>query len=150
MYEKTVMKSTLFFLLQSFVLSVLFVSPTDAFQVKGSGLGGCTRLMRHTQRTQTPQVIGAPEPSIAVCFNVYTCSMTTSRRPPTVLFAGKQQKKKPSKIEPPPKVDGLSMFLAYATPWRNPNSIFVYLILIVYLLGTYSEAQSAAAGGGTL
>ena len=42
------------------------------------------------------------------------------------------------------KTPPLKLFLAYATPWRNPNSIFVYLFLAVYLLGSYSEAKSAA------
>ena len=37
--------------------------------------------------------------------------------------------------------DPLKLFLTYATPWRNPNSIFVYLFLIVYILGSISEAK---------
>eukprot|EP00977_Amphora_coffeiformis_P008490 scaffold1923_cov160-Amphora_coffeaeformis.AAC.2 len=38
--------------------------------------------------------------------------------------------------------DPLQLFLVYMTPWRNPNSIFVYLLIILYALGKYSEAQS--------
>ena len=33
------------------------------------------------------------------------------------------------------------LFLVYMTPWKNPNSIFVYLFLTLYLLGEYSEAH---------
>jgi hypothetical protein len=39
---------------------------------------------------------------------------------------------------------GFQLFLLYMTPWRNPNSIFVYLFGIVYLLGKYSEANIVA------
>ena len=37
--------------------------------------------------------------------------------------------------------DGMKMFAAYANPMRNPNSIFVYLFMALYALGTYSEAH---------
>jgi hypothetical protein len=135
------MKSILFFALQSFILSGLFVSPTDAFQApRGTRIVG-RRFPSppQTQRT-TLQAEGANVASIA-CLKLCSSIMASSR-PGTALFAGKQ--KKP--VEPPKEVDGLRMLLAYATPWRNPNSIFVYMILILYLLGTYSEAQSAAGG----
>ena len=36
---------------------------------------------------------------------------------------------------------GLQLVLLYMTPWRNPNSIFVYLFLILYVLGKMSEAR---------
>lgn len=50
-------------------------------------------------------------------------------------------------VEPEPerqKKDGLWLFLLYMTPWKNPNSIFVYMLMVLYFLGKYSEAQSAA------
>lgn len=37
--------------------------------------------------------------------------------------------------------DPLELFLAYATPWRNPNSIFVYMLLTLYILGSITESQ---------
>ena len=37
--------------------------------------------------------------------------------------------------------DATKMFLAYANPVRNPNSIFVYLLMGLYALGKYSEAH---------
>lgn len=48
------------------------------------------------------------------------------------------------------KKNGLELVLLYMTPWRNPNSIFVYMIGTVYLLGKYSEAQSIAANSGAM
>jgi hypothetical protein len=39
---------------------------------------------------------------------------------------------------------GLDLILVYMTPWRNPNSIFVYMFLIVYGLGKMSEAGMVA------
>ena len=40
---------------------------------------------------------------------------------------------------------GLGLVLLFMTPWRNPNSIFVYMLLIVYGLGTYSELKASGA-----
>ncbi len=42
------------------------------------------------------------------------------------------------------KNNGLELVILYMTPWRNPNSIFVYLFGALYFLGKYSEAQLAA------
>jgi hypothetical protein len=61
----------------------------------------------------------------------------------TVLLA----KKKPEEPERE-KNDGLSLFLLYMTPWKNPNSIFVYMLLLLYVLGKSSEAHSAARMAG--
>lgn len=54
----------------------------------------------------------------------------------------KQKKQTPSDVPKRERVESpLELFVLYATPWRNPNSIFVYLFLIVYALGKYSEAH---------
>jgi hypothetical protein len=54
-------------------------------------------------------------------------------------------KKQPSTPEPErEKTDGLGLFFLYMTPWKNPNSIFVYMLAGLYFLGKYSQAQSAA------
>lgn len=37
------------------------------------------------------------------------------------------------------KVEGFDLFLVYMTPWKNPNSIFVYMILIIEILGKFRE-----------
>ncbi|KAG7342190.1 hypothetical protein IV203_007282 [Nitzschia inconspicua] len=56
-------------------------------------------------------------------------------------------KKKPVEQEKE-KTNALGLFILYMTPWRNPNSIFVYMLLLLYALGKYSEAQSAARIAG--
>jgi hypothetical protein len=43
------------------------------------------------------------------------------------------------------KVGGIGLLILYMTPWKNPNSIFVYMLLTLYFLGKYSEARSLAA-----
>ena len=48
------------------------------------------------------------------------------------------------------KKNAIELVILYMTPWRNPNSIFVYLFATVYFLGKYSEAQSIAASAGTM
>lgn len=48
------------------------------------------------------------------------------------------------------KSRGLGLILVYMTPWLNPNSIFVYLFLTVYLLGKYSEAHHVVNSSGAL
>ena len=39
-----------------------------------------------------------------------------------------------------------SLLFTYMTPWKNPNSIFVYMLLTLYCLGKYSEMKSATGG----
>mmetsp|Transcript_5699 Transcript_5699/g.14236 ORF Transcript_5699/g.14236 Transcript_5699/m.14236 type:complete len:187 (+) Transcript_5699:110-670(+) len=41
-----------------------------------------------------------------------------------------------SNISEPTKTSWSSIILAFLTPWRNPNSIFLYLLIIVNVLGT--------------
>jgi hypothetical protein len=61
------------------------------------------------------------------------------------------KKKKVADEEPErEKKNGLELVLLYMTPWRNPNSIFVYMIGTLILLGKYSEAQSLAANSGAI
>jgi hypothetical protein len=37
------------------------------------------------------------------------------------------------------KLDPIELILLFMTPWRNPNSIFVYMFLILYVLGKMNE-----------
>jgi hypothetical protein len=57
----------------------------------------------------------------------------------TRLFAMKKKEEK--KTETRQVTDPLELLILYATPWRNPNSIFVYLFVVLYVLGKYSEAH---------
>jgi len=56
----------------------------------------------------------------------------------SALMAAKKKPEAREKIENP-----LELLILYATPWKNPNSIFVYLFVLVYCLGKYSESQAA-------
>ena len=76
-------------------------------------------------------------------------SITTSS---TALNAKNQNKKNVvnNKKSPPQEKereenDAIGLLFLYMTPWKNPNAIFVYMLLIVYGLGKYSEAHSAAS-----
>ena len=62
----------------------------------------------------------------------------------TQIYAkGKGGKEEPEREEK----NALELVLLYLTPWRNPNSIFLYLFGIVYFLGKYSEATILNANG---
>ena len=55
-----------------------------------------------------------------------------------------KKKKAPAEEPVREKNSPAELVLLYMTPWRNPNSLFVYLFGAVWLLGKYSEAQLAA------
>lgn len=72
---------------------------------------------------------------------------TTSTTLSTSLLAFNNKNKKKQVNQEPERVkvtDPLQLLILYATPWYNPNSIFVYLFALLYALGKYSEAQSMA------
>jgi hypothetical protein len=80
------------------------------------------------------------------------CSSSTAATTTTALNAKDQKKNvvnKKSAAAPEAKErekkDGIGLLFLYMIPWKNPNSIFVYMLLIVYGLGKYSEAHSAAS-----
>ena len=50
-------------------------------------------------------------------------------------------KKKVPDEEEREKKSPLELMVVYMTPWRNPNSIFVYMFAILYALGKVSEAR---------
>ena len=37
-------------------------------------------------------------------------------------------------------IDPLELFILFMTPWRNPNSIFIYMLIILNVLGKMNEA----------
>ncbi|CAJ1947905.1 unnamed protein product [Cylindrotheca closterium] len=73
-------------------------------------------------------------------------STTIIHKPRTsvAMEAYKKRERAAKKAEEKEKTPPLTLFISYMTPWRNPNSIFLYMFLVVYLLGSYSEAKSAA------
>lgn len=48
------------------------------------------------------------------------------------LPAKKSNGKREEINDTPPKANFLQLVLTYATPWRNPNSIFIYFFLVIY------------------
>ena len=40
-----------------------------------------------------------------------------------------------------PEIDWGRVFLTFMTPWRNLNSIFLYMLIILNILGTINEAK---------
>lgn len=79
-----------------------------------------------------------------------TTSTSTTNIPPSLvplLQAAKKQTPPTTnkqKRETVQITDPLELLVLYLTPWKNPNSIFVYLFALLYILGTISEARSAA------
>mmetsp|Transcript_9194 Transcript_9194/g.11344 ORF Transcript_9194/g.11344 Transcript_9194/m.11344 type:complete len:117 (+) Transcript_9194:175-525(+) len=37
------------------------------------------------------------------------------------------------------KLDPVELFFAFMTPWRNPNSIFIYMLIILNILGNMKD-----------
>ena len=77
-------------------------------------------------------------------------SRTTTTTATTTTTTQLDAKKKPTTVKKQPQplqdLDPVRLVIAYMTPWRNPNSIFVYLLALLYCLGKYSEAHSSMAG----
>mmetsp|Transcript_55037 Transcript_55037/g.61496 ORF Transcript_55037/g.61496 Transcript_55037/m.61496 type:complete len:130 (+) Transcript_55037:27-416(+) len=73
----------------------------------------------------------------------YSSSSLSS--PSMTVMDAKKKKMSPSVEEgEEEKSSGLGLIFTYMTPWKNPNSIFVYLFLSVFLLGKYSESHPPA------
>ncbi|VEU42518.1 unnamed protein product [Pseudo-nitzschia multistriata] len=73
----------------------------------------------------------------------------SNRAEPLSILNAKKKKTVEEKTEKEER-SGFGLFLVYMTPWRNPNSIFVYMFGVLYCLGKYSEAQSIARDAGVL
>ena len=73
---------------------------------------------------------------------------SSSKRPLT-LFHVKASKKTNVQEERTQQDWDFSLFLLYMTPWKNPNSIFVYMLLTLIGLGKYSESMAAARDAAT-
>ena len=58
----------------------------------------------------------------------------------TAIFAAKKPNKS-TEEEKKQVVDPLELFILFMTPWRNPNSIFLYMLIILNILGRMQESQ---------
>ena len=114
-------------LIAAVMLAILGVMPRiDAFP--GMNCDGRATLTTATTRRFIDVASGNRERDLAVMGR-------------TTMFALNKKKKEEAKIETRQVTDPLELFILYATPWRNPNSIFVYLLAGLYVLGKYSEAH---------
>jgi len=102
-----------------FTLIVMIIGGTNAFLVP----------------SRTPRQGGVGQQNYGIG-GVSSLSPVCSQNAVTVLAAKKKEEEKIQVTDP------LELLLLYMTPWKNPNSIFVYMIIILFLLGKYSEANN--------
>jgi hypothetical protein len=60
---------------------------------------------------------------------------------PSASGKGVEKKKTAVPQEKQAVTSNTDLFFLFMNPLRNPNSIFVYMLLILYALGTYSESH---------
>ena len=121
------MKASTFLLSLILILGVpLFFPKCAAFQPISIGRGALSQV-----QPQQPRHIQEKSSSKSALFQAKPTNNT------------KNNKKKipvPEKIEKESPT-GIALLFAYMTPWRNPNSIFVYMFGLLYALGKYSESH---------
>ena len=93
-------------------------------------------------------VLSLVGPSAVVAFPpqvrplVRSQAASKNARADTVIVAAKKPKSGEAEdIEKKQVVDPLELFILFMTPWRNPNSIFIYMLLIINILGRMQESQ---------
>ena len=80
--------------------------------------------------------------SQAASTNIASSGASSIARADTVIVAAKKPKSGEAEdIEKKQVVDPLELFILFMTPWRNPNSIFIYMLLIINILGRMQESQ---------
>jgi hypothetical protein len=111
------------------VLSLLGSSAVLAFAPQ-------SQQQAHSQVGRRP--VGSPSSSQDI-FNGQTITWKNEMGGSTAILAAK----KPTNTEEEKKqvVDPLELFILFMTPWRNPNSIFVYMLIIINILGRMQESQ---------
>ena len=81
-------------------------------------------------------------------FSVLTCTsqkLLVQSSSCSLIVLDAKKKKIVEEEEEREQPRGLGLVLLFMTPWRNPNSIFVYMLVIVYGLGKYSELKASGA-----
>lgn len=58
-----------------------------------------------------------------------------------IFLAKKPNKGSGTEEEKKQVVDPLELFILFMTPWRNPNSIFLYMLIIINILGRMQESK---------
>jgi hypothetical protein len=70
-----------------------------------------------------------------------TTPLPVARSFGTTALAALKKDKKDAKSEKSAQKWDVGLLLVYMTPWKNPNSVFVYLFAALYILGSISEAR---------
>ncbi|OEU22655.1 hypothetical protein FRACYDRAFT_232813 [Fragilariopsis cylindrus CCMP1102] len=81
-------------------------------------------------------------------FSVLTCTsqkLLVQSSSCSLIVLDAKKKKIVEEEEEREQPRGLGLVLLFMTPWRNPNSIFVYMFLILYGLGKYGELKASGA-----
>jgi hypothetical protein len=129
--------------LSLYIFLLFMIGPSDAFHHSSSRW---TSILSPT--------VGSPSENHFLAIGILQQPWKPeAKASPTALNVvnGNDKKKKESAASGPQekeKVGGMGLFLLYMTPWKNPNSIFVYMLVTLYALGKYSEAHSAASSIG--
>lgn len=66
---------------------------------------------------------------------------TRDEEPTTVRLSASKENKNGGGGGEKQKLDVAKLIVVFLTPWKNPNSIFLYMFLILDLLGKYNEAN---------
>ena len=85
-----------------------------------------------------PNVARTSHPTVQVSSNT---QFDLISRPTTQISAKKNEEEPVRETK-----NAVELVILYMTPWRNPNSIFVYMFGALYFLGKYSEAKIASGG----
>ena len=94
---------------------------------------------------QGPRLAQTNKPTLQISPEKHFSLIQSSQFASSTELCAKKKEDEPVREK---QTNPLELLITYMTPWRNPNSIFVYLFLGVYLLGKYSEAT--LQNGGTL
>lgn len=97
-------------------------------------------LVSHDRRSEEQQQ-RSHNGHAAVVSRLIPTAMVRKQSMVTTTKAGRKNQPKAKSVGVVKQEWDWSLVLTYMTPWKNPNSIFVYLFLTLYLLGEYSEAH---------
>jgi hypothetical protein len=109
-------------------------------QVGSGGYQGTTRtpiISVSNEMTTTTTKVGKADGWPTRSFHVARSSSIT-------MLSAKKMGNKKKKTEEDDKIQqewDAALLITFMTPWKNPNSIFVYMFGLLYLLGKYSESH---------
>lgn len=121
-----------------FILSLLCTAFLDTRRVESFAV----QLISQPKSAVVKSIFAPRRTTYSSCAGCPTHHLLQQRLSGATVFAKKVSRDDSNQESDQPR--GISLLILYMTPWRNPNSLFVYLFLTVYLLGKYSETHSLA------